>query len=58
MRLERLDLCRGVVRDADLADLSLVAQRDEGGCHLGRMAVQVGTVDLVEVDDVDAEPAQ
>ena len=56
--LQRVDLGRRVVGDADLADLALVAQRGERRGHVGRVGEQVRPVDLVEVDDVDAEPAQ
>ena len=55
---ERLDLCRRVVRHADLADLALVAQRDEGGRDVGWVGEQVRAVDLVEVDHLDAHPLQ
>jgi hypothetical protein len=52
------DLRRCVVRHADLADLAGVAQFGQRGRDVGRVGVQVGPVDLVEVDRVDAEPAQ
>ena len=55
---QRFDLGDRVVRDADLADLAGVTQLGERFGDVGGMAVQVGTVDLVEVDHVDLQAAQ
>src|SRR6185503_6601008 len=46
------------VRHADVADLALLLQRSKGGPALLDVLVRVGPVDLVQVDGVDAEPAQ
>ena len=55
---QRVDLGDRVVRDADLADLAGVTEFSERCGDVGGMAVQVGTVDLVEVDHVDLQAAQ
>ena len=55
MGLECSGLGHGVIRHPDFADLALLAEAGQRGSHIGGVGVQVGTVDLVQVDHVDPE---
>ncbi len=50
--LERSDLGRSVVGDANLANLAFLAKRIERDCHVGWMRKHVGPMYLVQVDHV------
>src|SRR5713226_7213103 len=56
--LSTLHLLDTEVRNADMAHFSLLLQCGEGTPALFNIGIRIGPVDLIQVDDVNAEPFQ